>query len=268
MVSDTWAITWFTLLCQFAACSPAATEQPPTPVPTAPAPAISSAPPAPATPPASAQVQPPSAPPEGKLAAESLPAGLHPITEAEANEVTTRCKPLTAALGAAAKKNSTQSPYDFTVEFLKNPPKLKGVDVPRCADIVLRDFATRRAEMLESHASRHLMEIALSMKTAYDKQPAQLCPSAGPTPPELQSLEGKALPYRPEDWAAEGWKCVRFAPQPTVHYQYELKSDPQTLTYEVIARGYPVKGAPPSELYLRGKLGPGAPQAPGPVYRR
>jgi len=253
-------------------CSPPATTAPPLP-PETPAPPASAAPFAsPSTsvaPPASAQ---PSAPaqPAGKIAKETLPAGLSPITEAEATEATTKCKPLTEAIAAAAAKNTDKkkSPVDFTVEFLAKPSKLAGVDVPRCSDIIIRDLKVRRAEMIESLAIQHLREIAISLKSAYEQQPPKVCASAGPTPSDVKSLEDKAQPSKPEDWSAEGWKCARFAPGPSIRFQYELKTDAKNLTYEIIARGYPVKGGPVSELYAQGKVGAGAPEAPPQVYRR
>jgi hypothetical protein len=253
-------------------CSPPATTPPPAPPATPQPPASETpAPPvsAPVVPPASATSQPPPQP-AGKIAKESLPAGLSPITEAEANEAATKCKPLTEAIAAAAAKNTDKkkSPVDFTVEFLAKPPKLAGVDVARCSDIIIRDLKVRRSEMLESLAIQHLREIAISLKAAYDQQPSKLCPNAGPTPADVKPLEDKAQPSKPEDWSAEGWKCARFAPAPSVRFQYELKTDPKNLTYEIIARGYPVKGGPVSELYTQGKVGPGAPEAPPQVYRR
>jgi hypothetical protein len=268
MLRQTWATASAALLVLIASCSPAATEQPVRAV--EPPAASGTAGPAVAALPATSEAAPAPAAPPGKLAAETLPAGLSPISEEEAAEASAKCRPLSEAIGAAAKKSkdTTRSSFDFMVEFLRTPPKLKDVDVPRCSDILLRDMAVRRAEVLESLAMQHLRALALSMKAAYDKQPGQLCPSAGPTPADLQALEPAAVPSNPQMWDAEGWKCARFAPQSSLRFQYELRSDPKTLTYELFARGFPVKNAPAAELYLQGKVGPGSSEAPEPIYRR
>ena len=51
-------------------------------------------------------------------------------------------------------------------------------------------------------------------------------------------------------------------------FQYELRSDATAKTFEVIARGYPVQGAPPTELYVAGKVESGAIDPSVPVMRR
>lgn len=262
--------------CAMVGCSPGAnTDQPAAPQ-SKPLPPVLSAPPETAAPPtASAPVAPPvtppvTPPPAGKIAKDTLPAGLNPVTDAEAQEADAKCKPLGEAMKAAAAKDkgAAKAPIDFSLKFLANAPALKGIDVKRCADLITRDLLTYRAQTIESEAIRNLTQIALSMTSAYEKDPKQLCAAAPLTPSDPALVQDKAYVTKAEDWTADGWKCLKFAPLPAVRFQYEVKTDPKSLTYEAIARGYPVKGGPVSELYLQGKVGPGAPANPNPVMRR
>jgi hypothetical protein len=174
------------------------------------------------------------------------------------------------ALKAAAKqdKEASKSPVEFSLKFLAHPPRLKGTDSDKCANLMSRDLLVYRAKTIESMAIQHLKVIALSANSAYERDPHQMCPKAGPTPSDLSLVQDKVYHPKTEDWETEGWKCLRFNPMPAVRYQYEVRTDPKSLTYEAIARGYPVKGGPVSELYLRGKVAPEASEPPGDVLRR
>ena len=74
-------------------------------------------------------------------------------------------------------------------------------------------------------------------------------------PPSLETVKDKPYQSTMADWKAEGWLCARFdmAGTPQV-FQYELRTDAKAKTFEVIARGYPVQGAAPTELYIAGKV--------------
>jgi hypothetical protein len=97
----------------------------------------------------------------------------------------------------------------------------------------------------------------------------KLCASAGPTPAALEGLKNGPVATSPNDWMAPGWSCVRFGPStvPT-RWQYELKTDKGAGTWEVIARGYPVPGGPPTELFLSGVVDAGGVTPPGAAKRR
>ena len=88
-------------------------------------------------------------------------------------------------------------------------------------------------------------------------------------PAFIEALKNKAYESTPAEWKAEGWTCARFdllgSPQ---FFQYELRTDAKAKTFEVIARGYPVWGAPPTELYVAGKVEKGTIDPGAPVMRR
>ncbi len=239
----------------------------------APAPLTSAAPvasSAPAAPPSAAPAA--SGPParEPVLASSSLPEGIAPLSEADKKEMEAKCKPLADFIAATGKKaGRKKAAIEVMQEVLKSPPQLKGVDVPRCGDLMMRELNAYLARTIENEAIMTLKRISIGMSTALELEPPAFCPSAPPVPADAADLQ--KLPYvsTPADWRAPGWKCVRLdllsAPQ---RYQYELKTDPKAQTFLATARGYPVKGGPLSELFLEGKAVGGKLQPTSEIKRR
>lgn len=213
-----------------------------------------------------------SAPPakKGVPLESSAPPGAQPLTDDEAKELESKCKKLADAVAAAAKKTGGKKrPVDVVQEVIAHPPKLPGVDIPRCGALMERELTDYLARTRESEAKLNLKRILVSLGSAIEASPPKFCASAGPTPPDLATV--KDIPYQstPADWQAPGWKCAVFdlsgAPQV---FQYELRTDAKAQSFEVIARGYSVRGAAATEIYVAGKVENGKIDPSTPVLRR
>lgn len=204
------------------------------------------------------------------LATDSAPAGVEPLDAAEAKELGSRCKPLTDAVAAAARGDRAGgSPFARVLRVLAHPPAVAGVDVPRCAGLMERAVRADEARAVEAEPIVAIRRIVFGLSSALAGDARQLCPSAPPVPAELRQLEAGAYRSSAADWQAEGWRCARFDLVGTAQrYQYELRTDAATGSYEIVARGYPVAGHGQSELYLRGKVEGGEIQPTSAVYRR
>ena len=260
-----------------AGCGPSSPEPvspAPTAQPTAGAAAVPTAEPtstATADPAATASAAPTAPAPKPGVPADSVPPpGTNPLSEAEGKELSSKCKKLTDAIAAAAKKaGAGKRPIDVVEEVLASPPKLAGVDVPRCSDLMRRDTVSYLASSRESEARLNLKRVLVGLMTALEKEPPALCASAPAVPPSVETV--KATPYAStaDDWKAEGWKCARFDLVGGKQvFQYELRTDPKARTFEVIARGWPVAGGPMTELYVAGKVESGAIDPATQVMRR
>ncbi|MEZ4300302.1 MAG: hypothetical protein R3B70_35480 [Polyangiaceae bacterium] len=211
------------------------------------------------------------APPKPGVPYDSVPTpGTNPLSTDEAKELKTKCKKLADAVAASAKKSgSSKRPLDAVFEALANPPKIAGVDVPRCADLMRRDTITYLAHSRESEAKINLRRVMVGLMTALDAEPPKLCGSAKAVPATVEEVKDTPYTSKPEDWASDGWKCARFdlsgAPQV---FQYELRTNENAKSYEVIARGYPVQGGPSTELFIAGKIESGAIDPSTPILRR
>lgn len=200
----------------------------------------------------------------------SSPPGVNALSDAEASELKTKCKKVTDAIAAAAKKDhGKKRPIDYVDAVLASPPKLPGVDLPRCSDLLRRDMIEYLARSRESEAKLNLKRIIVGLVTALEHDPPAFCASAPAVPPELATVKDKPYSSSSADWKPVGWACVRLdlsgAPQV---FQYELRTDPKAQTFEAIARGYPVQGAAATELYIGGKVDHGAIDPSMPVMRR
>lgn len=246
----------------------------PAAAPSAEAPASSAASSSSASPTA-AETPPPAAkkaPEREVLASESSPPGLNPVPKEELDAAQKTCKPLAEAIAAAARKKKLAGAAErdaFLSEFLANPPKLPNVDVAKCSDLLLRDLKAYRATMIESEAKMNIGRVLVGLSVALESEPPELCASAGPVPADLNALASGPWVSKPEDWSAPGFRCARFAlggePQ---RFQYQIVTDKGAGTWEVIARGFPVKGAPPTELYARGRIENGQIKKSRDVFRR
>ena len=215
----------------------------------------------------------PAAAPEPEvLATDSSPPGITRLSKEEAEVARKTCTPLTNAVAAAAKKKKLASPADrdaFVQEFLQNPPKLPHVDVARCAELILRDMRAYAAATLENEAMMNIGRAVVGLATSLEREPADLCASAGPVPADLGALAAGPWRSKPEDWSAPGWACAHFnlAGEPQ-RFQYQIVTNAKVGTWEVIARGFPVKGGAPTELYARGRIEGGHIQPSREVFRR
>ena len=132
-----------------------------------------------------------------------------------------------------------------------------------------RDMVAYLANKREAEAKLSLKRIMVGLMTALEREPPAFCASAPPVPPSLDTIKDKPYESTIAEWKAEGWTCARFdlAGAPQV-FQYELRTDPKTKTFEVIARGYAAQGAGPTELFIAGKVERGAIDPSAPVMRR
>lgn len=243
------------------ACSPA-------PEPSTPQPPISSAvtapsaPPAVSSPAASAASAPATAPAAaspfaswtGEPARDTMPPGLSPLTDEEAVEADKKCKPMQDALATEARKIKGKPATEAVLDVLARPPKVKGVDVARCADLIRRDLLAYRAKSLESDAIQHLTIIARSVQNALEREPRTFCPAASAVPADFSKLQNGASKAEPKDWENPGWQCLKTAIITPQFFQYRFETDEPSQTFVVVAKGYPVAGKPPVELFLRGKI--------------
>jgi hypothetical protein len=204
------------------------------------------------------------------LASDSSPPGITKLSKEEGAFAQKACAPLSEALAAAAKKKKLSGPADrnaFVQEFLQNPPPLPRIDVAKCADLLLRDVRGYIAAVVESEAKMNLGRVVVGLASSLDREPPASCASAGPVPADLGALAAGPWVSKPEDWSAPGWACTRFnlggEPQ---RFQYQLVTS--ATSWEVVARGFPVKGGAPTELYARGLVEGGHIQPSREVYRR
>lgn len=202
---------------------------------------------------------------------DSVPSpGTSPLNTDESKELKTGCKKFVDAVTAAAKKaGAGKRPIDGLFEALAHPPAVAGTDTARCADLMRRETIDYFAQSREGEAKINLRRIIVGLISALEQSPSKLCATAGAIPPAIETIKTQPYSSKPEDWAAEGWKCARFdlsgAPQV---FQYELRTDAKAKTYEVIARGYPVMGGPMTELFISGKVENGVIDPSTPILRR
>ena len=206
---------------------------------------------------------------EPVFAADSLPDGLTALTDEEAEEAETKCAGLSKALASAVKTDrSGRSRTEVLLATLEAGIQAPGVDVPRCTELIRRDLLIYKARMIESEAINHIKMISMLLSVASEREPASLCPSMGPTPASLSSLERAPVAVPPEAWRQGGWDCLRFAPDSPVYFQYEVRMDTAAGSYEIFARGYPVAGHPSVELFQKGKVVDGRIRPSSEVMRR
>ncbi len=241
-----------------ASCSPAPAPVTPEPPPLASDPAPPPSAPS-ATTQASAAVAPAVQPPAfaawtGVPAKDTFPAGAEPISDAEATEADKKCKPLQDALAAAAKKIKASSAPEAVLQALADPPKVKGVDVPRCADLIRRDLISYRAKTIESEAIQQLKRLAVAVGSGLDRQPRTFCPSAPPVPADVSTLN--AVPHQTDQkaWDHVAWKCLGFSLATPQYFQFRYEIDEPSQTFVAVAKGFPVAGKPAVELFLRGQV--------------
>ncbi|MBW2458941.1 MAG: hypothetical protein JRI68_30865 [Deltaproteobacteria bacterium] len=216
----------------------------------------------------STPAEPPAPAREPVLAADSAPAGLKPLSDAERDQLKGPCAKLVQwAQKRAGKAPTRAAATQKLLEALSGAPKIEGVDVDSCRGLLTRDLKVYVARTKEIEAVTTLKMLMLAMASAVDQR-GKLCPSAPPVPSQLAAV--KTGPYQPQDsdWQAEGWRCLRHQGRQPQRFQYEVKSDPAADTFEIVARGYPVAGSEPTELFLTHKVVNGKVELHSNVYRR
>lgn len=179
------------------------------------------------------------------------------------------CEPLLDAVARAAKsRKSKKSAVDVTLEILAKPPKVKNVDMQKCSALLIRDLQTYRARSIEVEALQTLKRIGVGLASVLAKDPPGVCPSAPPTPENLNALADGAVDTKPADWAADGWRCAGFAAAGPIRFQYELVTDVKAKKYELIARGYPGPDRQATELVFIIPFASGEADLAQPIYRR
>jgi hypothetical protein len=204
------------------------------------------------------------------LASDSAPPGVTRLSKEEGELARKACTPLADAMATAARKQKLTHAADrnaFLEDFLAHPPQLPRVDVATCADLLLREVRAYVAATIESEAMMNLGRIVVGLASSLEREPPELCAGAGPVPADLGVLKAGPWASKAEDWAAPGWVCAHFnlAGEPQ-RFQYQLVIG--AATWEVVARGFPVKGGAPTELYARGRIEGGHIQPSREVYRR
>lgn len=209
--------------------------------------------------------------PAGPPLAEEVPArGVEPLRPEEREELSRDCARIQSRIGqqqTADRRGKRWSVYVDEV-LAQAPRKLAGVpDVERCKQLLRREARAQEAKVLEAEAMDALKRIAASLATSLEKT-GVLCPSAAPIPAELTAVrEGYYVP-KPQDFGAEGWKCVNFSWRAPTRWQLELRVDAAAGRYEAIARGFPVPADVPEELYVSAAIEGGKLPLTVPVLRR
>lgn len=208
---------------------------------------------------------------EGTDADASDPGGLPKLSPDDRKFLDGDCKKFTEAVAKSAgqkKLAEGETRSEQVLGSLDKPPKVQGVDVAKCSDLMRRELIINIARQSETEAKNNMKLIAVNIGVAYENG-KKLCAAAGPTPPSLDALKGGPVATTPNDWMAPGWSCARFGPSTIrTRWQYEMKTDKGAGTWEVVARGYPVHGGPPTELFLAGVIDASGVTPPGSVKRR
>ena len=214
----------------------------------------------------------PKTPESDVLASDSSPPGITKLSKEEGEAAQKTCKPLADALAAAAKKEKLAGAtgrYAFVQQFLQNPPKLAHVDVAKCAEP-----APSRHACLPRRHDRERSEDEPRPRRGRPRDVAR-ARAAGSLrkrrahPGRFGALTAGSWTSKAEDWSAPGWACARFnlAGEPQ-RFQYQLVTNAKAGTWEVIARGFPVKDGSPTELYAHGRIEDGHIKPSRDVYRR
>lgn len=216
----------------------------PAPAPTSPGPGSelasspeqsSSTPPSSESAAASAEKAPAQSPAPGaepKLQKAELPT---PLSEDEKKDFSTKCK----ALANAVSKKGNPNPLLGLEEVLKKPPKMPEADLQRCQAVLTKNYRAYVFSMMQSEAQMILKKLGEKMVFAFESNKT-LCPSADPIPANIQDVAKGPYTTSEADWNSAGWKCVGFElPGQATRFQYSIKSDPKTSSFEIIARGCP-----------------------------
>ena len=230
------------------------------------------APVAPPVPVASETAAAPSPPPAASVVeapAPPAPPGPAPLTEAEQREAERSCKPLLDAI-AVAKKKGGGDPLALLQDAMTHPPPgLPAAKAARCGELLQRGIRTYLAAAREVEAKVVLRQMGAAMAMAFESNGNALCPSSEhPIPADKALVAGAPYVSTEADWSTPAWKCLGLAlAGQAQRFQYEVRTDAQGKTFEVIARGVPGGDGRWVELRQRGTVGKGGIEM-GAVERR
>lgn len=203
------------------------------------------------------------------LAASSFPPGVRALSEAEEAELKERCGGLLKHLRkVSANDSGSRARLERIHNILEHPPALTGVDVPHCAKLLQRSVVAYRAQTIESEGMNGIKRIIVGLSMAMSAAKPKLCPSAPKTPADLKAFQAGPVRTNVQQWQHPGWRCVRFDRSQPSAFQYQLHTSSADQSFEIIARGYPVDGHPPVELFLAGKVKDKTIALSSEIYRR
>ena len=203
------------------------------------------------------------------LVVDADPPGVTRLSAAEETELKDKCGGLIKHLRkVSANDSSSRARLERIHGMLANPPSIPGVDVPRCAGLLQRSVIAYRAASIESEGINSIKRIMLGVSSALSAARPRMCPNAPATPADLSTLKGGPVTTDASGWQHDGWRCVRFEQSRGQRFQYELRTDSDKKTVEIIARGFPVDGQPAVELFWRGDASSGDLPLNSDVYRR
>ncbi len=112
-------------------------------------------------------------------------------------------------------------------------------DLQRCKAVLTKNYRAYVFSMMQGEAQMILKKLGEKMVFAFESNKT-LCPSADPIPANIQDVAKGPYTTTEADWNSAGWKCVGFElPGQAIRFQYSIKSDPKTSSFEIIARGCP-----------------------------
>jgi hypothetical protein len=188
------------------------------------------------------------------LASESLPAGLEPLSKTELAVLEVECGRLMAQIQAPAEKMPPGP--DAMFAMLEVAARLRpGESRTDCLDLAERDIKNRLAGMLEREAMRTLQWLAGKLHQRLSRGD-DLCPTAAPVPGSIDALRTGTPSVPRSEWERAGWETNGEAcldsdwRELARRFQVEVRTDTTRRTSKLIARGFLVVGAEPSELFV------------------
>jgi hypothetical protein len=183
-----------------------------------------------------------------------MPAGLEPLSRTELAVLEVECGRINAEVQAPAKKMPAGPDAMFAMLEVLEKVRL-GEQRTDCLDLIERDVKNQLAGMLDREAMRTLEWLTGKLHQRL-KRGDDLCPSAGPVPASLEALRDKAPSIDRSEWERAGWEndgeaCLDSDWRDLgKRFQVELQTDLGQRTAKIIARGFPVVGGEPSELFV------------------
>ncbi len=210
---------------------------------------------------------PAAAPP--RVAAESVPAGLEPLDDAEratleAADCRAQVQQVAAHTTGARSSGGVIGGATLLIQMLA-----AATPQTPCLALAGRDTRVYLARTIEVEAIAGLRSLARAMLAPGDGTDVRtaLCASAPATPADLEGLRAGATAVMAPSWRGGPWDCAMpMVFEDPVRFQYEIRTAPDGRSSEIIARGFPVANQPrPEELFVR--ISVGDESAPV-VYRR
>jgi hypothetical protein len=183
-----------------------------------------------------------------------MPAGLSPLSRTELAILEVECGRVTAQVQAPAL--NMQAGPDAMFAMLEVIGDLRASEQRTdCLDLTERDVKTQLAGMLDREAVRTLQWLTGKLNQRLTRGD-DLCPSASPVPADLAALRDGPPHISPTEWERAGWQddgvaCLDVDWRDLAkRFQVEVQTDFEQRTSKLIARGFPVVGGEPSELFV------------------